>query len=250
MLEISYSQSDQREYSSRKGYRDYKDCPGYSLRRYFVDEFHFRHVPILPPGSQVLDLGGNKIRKRGQFDIEHCNLHVIYANLSTLKHPDVQADAAYLPFKDAYFDAVICSELLEHVPNPPAVLREAYRILRKGGALLICVPFLFRIHGDPYDYGRYTDYYWYENLTRVGFADIQIEKQGLFWSVLADMLRGLTYQTAQENRPKSAWVRRQIVMLVGKAKELALAWDAQPEHRESPFFSSFTTGFGIRATKQ
>jgi len=46
------------------------DHLGYTIRRYYVDEFHFRHVPALLPGSWVLDLGGNKVRKRGQFDVE------------------------------------------------------------------------------------------------------------------------------------------------------------------------------------
>jgi SAM-dependent methyltransferase len=222
---------------------------GYSLRRYFVDEFHFRHVPALPPGSWVLDLGGNKIRKRGQFDIERYDLYVVYANLSTGKRPNVQADAAYVPFKDGCFDAVICSELLEHVPDPAAGLREAYRVLHKGGTLLICVPFLHRIHGDPYDYGRYTDHYWQENLAKIGFVDVEIEKQGLFWSVLVDMLRGLAYQMAKEGRPRSAWLRRLVVKLTGWGRQRALTWDAQSEDRRDPFLSSFTTGFGIRATK-
>ena len=222
----------------------------YSLRRYFVDEFHFRHVPNLPSGSRVLDLGGNKIRKRGQFDIEHYDLHVVYANLSTAKRPDVQADAARVSFKDGCFDAVICSELLEHVPDPPAVLREAYRVLREGATLLICAPFLHRMHGDPYDYGRYSDYYWSQTLTTIGFSDIRIEKQGLFWSVLMDMLRDLAHQMAKEGRPRSAWVRRQVARLTGWGRRTALAWEAKPGYHQHPFFSHYTTGFGILAVKK
>jgi len=161
----------------------------YSLRRYFVDEFHFCHVPNLPANSRVLDLGGNKFRKRGQFDIEHYNLRVVYANLSTAKQPDVLVDAAWAPFQGECFDAVICSELLEHVPDPLVILREVHRVLRVGGTLLSCAPFLYRIHGDPYDFGRYTDYSWHSILQEVGFHDIMIEQQGLFYSVLVDFLK-------------------------------------------------------------
>ena len=142
-----------------------------SLRRYFIDQFHFRQVPSLPPGSRVLDLGGNKIRKRGHFDIERYDFRVVYADFSTAKRPDVQADAAYIPFKEGCFDAVICSELLEHVLDPLAVLREIHRVVRPGGTLLICVPFLFHIHGDPHDYGRYTDFYWSQTLKTSGFCE-------------------------------------------------------------------------------
>lgn len=221
----------------------------YSLRRYFVDEFHFRHVPRLSSGSWVLDLGGNKIRKRGPFDINRYDLRVIYANLSTAKRPDVQADAASIPFKDSCFDAVICSELLEHVPDPPAVLREIHRVLQKGGTLLICVPFLFCIHGDPYDYGRYTDHYWRENLLTIGFVDIEIERQGLFWSVLVEMLRALAYQMANEGRPRSSLARRQIERMVSWGKRIALRRETKSRYQQSSFFCSFTTGFGIKVIK-
>jgi SAM-dependent methyltransferase len=222
----------------------------YSLRRYFVDEFHFRHVPTLPSGSLVLDLGGNKIRKRGQFDIERYNLRVVYANLVSVKQPDLQIDAAYIPCKDDCFDVVVCSELLEHVPDPIAVLHEVYRVLRASGILLICVPFLFHIHSDPYDYGRYTDYYWRKSLAEVGFVDIQIERQGLFWSVLVDMLCEFVHHKAKEGRPKSAWMRRQIVRLLARGKRMALTHDARSDRHGNPFFGKFTTGFGIKAAKQ
>lgn len=99
---------------------------------------------------------------------------------------NVQADAAYIPFADASFDAVICSELLEHVFQPIQVVEEAYRVLRPDGVLLLCVPFLYRIHADPYDYGRYTDYYWQRVLQETGFCRITVERQGLFFSVLLD----------------------------------------------------------------
>lgn len=221
----------------------------YSLRRYFVDEFHFRHVPALPPGSRVLDLGGNKIRKRGHFDIKRYDLRVVYANRSTAKRPDVQADASHFPFKDGCFDAVVCSELLEHVPDPVAVLREAYRVLRENGALLICVPFLFHIHGDPYDYGRYTDHYWLENQAKIGFVDIEIERQGLFWSVLVDMLRSYVYEMQKEGRPKYRILRWFLLRMVAYGKRKALQLEQMEYFKYHPFFNSYTTGYGIIAQK-
>jgi SAM-dependent methyltransferase len=197
----------------------------------------------------VLDLGGTGIRKRGHFDIERYGLSVFYSNISMAKSPSVQADAACHPFKDATFDVAICSELLEHVSDPWAVLRDVHRLLRPGGIVLICVPFLYRIHGDPHDYGRYTDHYWRESLSRIGFQRIEIEKQGLFWCVLMDMVRDCAYQLAKEHRPRSRWLRVQIGRLIAIGKRMSLTWDARQRHEEHPFFSSFTTGFGIRAVK-
>ncbi|MBN2518210.1 MAG: class I SAM-dependent methyltransferase [Candidatus Altiarchaeota archaeon] len=50
------------------------------------------------------------------------------------------ADAAKLPFKDGYFDKILAGEILEHVPDLDAVIKETNRVLKKGGILVITVP--------------------------------------------------------------------------------------------------------------
>lgn len=52
----------------------------------------------------------------------------------------MQGDATRLPFPDGFFDRVICSEVLEHVPNFIAVLGELNRVLKPGGRLCVSVP--------------------------------------------------------------------------------------------------------------
>lgn len=216
----------------------------YSLRRYYVDEFHSRHIPTFSNQSLVLDLGGNKVDKRGEFNITDFDLRVIYANLSIEKLPDIQCYAEAVPFKSKTFDSIICAELLEHVPDPRLVLQEVYRILKPGGVLLITVPFLYHIHADPYDYGRYTNHYWRENLMRMGFQNIQIEKQGLFWSVIIDMLRVYVIHRKREGSrlPGLGRVLRYL-------RRYAVTWDMRHFKQEESLFSSYTTGFGIRAEK-
>lgn len=220
---------------------------GFSLRRHYVDDFHVRHVAELPEGSLVLDLAGNRTGKRGFFDIERYSLNVVYANLSVEKRPDVQAYAELLPFGDSIFDAVICSEMLEHVMDPLCVLKEIRRVLKTDGVLLISVPFLNRIHGDPYDYARYTDFFWAEVLKNSGFDEIVIEKQGLFWSVLADMVRERLYIGAV--RYKSGVLISLLGTLISVLKSKAVKWDFSRTVKESTILSSYTSGFGIKATK-
>lgn len=225
----------------------YAGSLGFSLRRHYVDDFHSRHVPALRGGGLVLDLAGNRIGKRGFFDIERYGMDVLYANLSVAKLPDVQAFAESLPFRDAVFDAVICSEMLEHVPDPMAVIKEISRVLKPNGVLLASVPFLNRIHGDPYDYGRYTDSFWKATLERFGFREILIEKQGLFWSVMVDMLREFLYFKARNF--KTGFLVSLFGAVVKLAKTTAVKWDFSTAVSNNPVLSSYTSGFGIKAIK-
>lgn len=55
-------------------------------------------------------------------------------------------DAQELPFTNNSFDKIICSELLEHVPNPKLVIKEMFRILIKSGRAVISVPDERQIH--------------------------------------------------------------------------------------------------------
>lgn len=52
----------------------------------------------------------------------------------------VQGDALHLPFPDGTFDRVICSEVLEHIPDDLSAMSELARVLRPGGTMAITVP--------------------------------------------------------------------------------------------------------------
>ena len=58
----------------------------------------------------------------------------------TTKVGVVQGDALHLPFADGTFDRVLCSEVLEHIPNDLGAMTELARVLRPGGTMAITIP--------------------------------------------------------------------------------------------------------------
>ena len=118
----------------------------------------FRHFP-LEAGDLVLDLGCGEGRHVISAYIE-ADVHSVGVDLSLddlrttrekfvdFAEPDNQrksfglssANALQLPFADDTFDKVICSEVLEHIPDYRAVLSEIDRVLKPGGLFCASVP--------------------------------------------------------------------------------------------------------------
>ena len=95
-------------------------------------------------------------------------------------HVNIKVDFFYdgktLPFGDEEFDNVICFEVLEHVFDINDLLREAQRVLKPGGLMLISIPFAWEEHEIPYDFARYTSYGLTHIINSNGFKVLQLSK--------------------------------------------------------------------------
>lgn len=222
---------------------------GYSIRRHFVDDFCFRCVPSLSAGSLVLDLGGHKTAKRGVFDISDYDLRIVYANLSADKGTDVVGDAIRVPVASESFDVVLCTEVLEHVRDPRPALSEVFRVLKRGGTLVMTAPFMHRIHADPCDFGRYTDQYWQSVLSELGFSEVAVEPQGGFYSVILSFAKQYLNQVSIPGPFGRAIRFLSFWLVVAPLQRWALHCEHSLEPTTRSFLTSFTTGYGIRGVK-
>ena len=100
----------------------------------------------------------------------------------------VRGTADALPFSGDAFDLVLSTQVFEHVPDPLAVAREAYRALRPGGTMVLSVPQMVALHEAPYDFFRYTEYGVRHVLAEAGFRGVEIRPLGGFWAMLAQQL--------------------------------------------------------------
>lgn len=106
-------------------------------------------------GGKVLDCGSGL---RANVDDT-----VICVEVTALPTVDVLAVNQRLPFRDGVFDAVLSLNVLEHVTDPFRCADELVRVLKPGGVLYCCMPFLQPEHGYPHHYF---------NATRSGLAQL------------------------------------------------------------------------------
>jgi len=98
---------------------------------------------------------------------------VVTANIDGQSH--IQADLSNAwPFHSGVFNLVVSTWVLEHISQPQIFLREACRVLKDTGVLILTVPFIQRIHASPFDYWRFTDTALRELAERAGFRQVNI----------------------------------------------------------------------------
>jgi len=165
--------------------------------------FHFQYVPnryargdIQRDGvrltGRVLDLGCGNQPYRPYLPLVQEYVGLDYpptqTSLEVRVQPEVYGNARELPFVDATFDGVLCSQVLEHVDRPEEVIGELGRVLKPGGTSLISVPFFYNLHMEPHDYFRFTPYGIKGLLERNGLVVREIRGQGGLGTLLVQIL--------------------------------------------------------------
>lgn len=107
------------------------------------------------PDDVVIDVGA------GRADLKPLFAHSRYHAVDVYDYPevDIVGDASRQRFlRTAAADAIVLSNVLEHLSYPREMLIDLSRVLKPGGRLYMAVPFLIKLHQIPVDCGRYTHF--------------------------------------------------------------------------------------------
>jgi len=150
----------------------------------------------IPAGSRVLDVGAGEC----QYKI-HCG-HLQYLSQDIAQYDgkgnrkglqtehfdrtklDFVCDLYDIPEDDS-FDAVLCTEVLEHVVDPVRAVEKLTRLVKPGGLLIITAPFVSWTHFAPYHYATgFSEYFYNEQMTNHGFEIVELQPNGGFFDLM------------------------------------------------------------------
>jgi ubiquinone/menaquinone biosynthesis C-methylase UbiE len=155
----------------------------------------------IPAGSKILDAGAGECQFR-----KFCG-HLNYVSQDFGQYTgegevglqtgtwdntklDIVSDITNIPVADGAFDAVMCTEVLEHVPDPVAALKELNRVLRPGGHLLITAPFVSLTHFAPYHFATGLSKFFYEyHLGAMNYTIENISSNGNYFEFIGQEVR-------------------------------------------------------------
>jgi glycosyltransferase involved in cell wall biosynthesis len=200
------------------------------LRRY-IDEAPLERLPIaefvaatiasLPDGSRTADIGAGSAPFRELFDhLDYLTVdrpQSLHADASDF---DVVASADAIPLDDESLDAILCTQVLEHLSEPADALTEFARLLKPEGKLFLTAPLVWEEHEKPDDYFRYTRSGLDHLLKKAGFEHIEITARTDCFSTLAQLLRNARWSLGDAAGDSAVTRQAAFLRLEDMAKEL------------------------------
>ncbi len=114
----------------------------------------------------------------------------------------IEGTAEQLVFDSEYADIILSNQVLEHVNDERLAVKEAFRVLKKGGTFTGSVPHISPIHLEPNDYRRLTSFGIIKLLKENGFINIKIKSNGGVYKSIALLLLmdGFLYKNTGKNQ--------------------------------------------------
>jgi SAM-dependent methyltransferase len=198
------------------------------LKRTWLDPFHIVHASLerelrrhsASIQGRVLDIGCGEKPYRRLFPAaaQYYGTETDHTFARSAQH-DVTALGESLPFVNGTFDAVICTEVLEHVPEPSRVLTEVYRVTTPGGVVLLSTPMTWGLHEEPYDFYRYTNHGLQYLFEKAGLQLVSVRQTTGTLGTVGQRLSSFFYYRLGGRR----WMLKPVAVVVAAAIQLLFA---------------------------
>ncbi len=177
--------------------------------------------------DRLLDIGCGEKPYRRYFTAQH----YVGIDLPTygLQAVDLFGSALRIPFRDATYDTVLCTEVLEHVSEPDQLFDEVTRLLKSGGTLILTTPQTWGLHMEPYDYFRYTRYGLEALAQQAGLTVQSIQPTCGVWATLGQRAVDAIYSRYGVNKP--LLIRGLVLVICAIWLTSALLQDRIGHHR-------------------
>ena len=228
-----------------------------AYNRFRRDKWIAKESIKIDNNSNVLDIGAGGCPYRSNFNHTNYKTHdFVQLNPNQIQQIgygkiDYVSDILEIPVDNASFDAVICTEVIEHVPYPIEVIKEISRLLKKNGVLLITAPLQSGLHQEPFHfYGGFTKYWYSKFLTENGFKIIEIIPNGSIFTTLISNLFTLVKQCFEYLIQGKLFIKLVSFLLLIFLLPLSLML-LIPLHICENLFQDygFTSGYHVKAIK-
>lgn len=133
---------------------------------------------------------------------------------------DIVSDITGIPVEDETFDAVLCTEVLEHVPDPNKALKEIIRVTKTGGVLILTAPFCSLTHMAPYHFCTGFNKYWFEaNLADYGCEIVECRRNGDFYSWVRQEIIRMSWVTKKYKNKNSIILKMRCALFAHYLKK-------------------------------
>ena len=145
-----------------------------SILRIFQLEI-FKKLKI---NGDIIEFGASE-----KIDKNFCNpklksCRITYSNINPSNKEFLNIDLQKEISLEIKYDYIIIFNVLEHILDPNLAFRNLSKICKRNGKIIGSTPFLFRVHGAPKDYSRFTKDHLIELLKSNNFKDIEIIEVG------------------------------------------------------------------------
>lgn len=137
------------------------------------------------------------------------------ANYGTATRADLFADCTNTGLEAGSFDTLLSTQVIEHIPDTGAYIRECGRLLKPGGFGIFTVPLTWECHAEPHDYFRFTRYALRQLFTAEGFEIVELRPmEGAYATVAQTRIVSLLFGNDRMWLPARLFnaIRRRIVL--------------------------------------